>query len=422
MSSLLAMIENDQITFACDTASCNIFFKDNGEREIYRNKDIVRDKVVKIGKDMVFTNGINEMTQFVTTIARGFIDENEHINLNMLSIFLKNNLTNENISNLLRVNTKLAKSIGVGLTVMRYHDGSFEAIQLHTAFEYDLQVVRPENGSLRVSMFGFDCDKIIENSKHIFSKCNKLSDYRSPNLFYQVYQDNYREGVGGYIRVYRFDKAGCTLLEEKKLDEKNLKYYGDTEEKIGTVDNFVTEGNIDAQSGVIAGFDFTSDPVDGGLYYKKDGKYFRISPLSSRNSEGEDNVKYASIDLGTTEADGSIDTNIHLRNDGYARFGKVSTIGSSIRFNDFLRGNEGTETIMYSQNFQINRDGSVNIKSADVPRPLSALKVITDTTGQIMQLDSTTIDNVTSSIAIEYNVDGSISKIGDTLITYQEGN
>lgn len=416
MSSLLTIIEKDKITFACDTASCKVWCKSNEETTFYRNRDEVVDKIIKVGKDVVFVSGTTNITNIIKPLLSTFVDADNHINLNMLSMFLKNNLTEKFISEAFKVSTDTAKEMGLGLTVLRQHGDTFEAIQLHNAYEYDLQVVRPERGSLRVAMFGFDCEEIIESSKPIFSKCRKHSDYRSPDLFYQVYQNNYRECVGGCIRVYRFDKTGCTLLDERKLIENNLKYEDDLKTELPAFDILMV-----ATSGVIAGLEIVpEDPTthDGGFLYD-DGinKYIRISPYSSRDGLGGFDENYGAIDLGSYSDEGVSKTLIHLRSDGYARFGLVSESGASIRFNDYLRGEKGTDTVLYSQNFQINRDGTVNIKSNDVTKPISQMAV-TETNGLISQLDITYNDSTTATLGVEYNASGKVSKIGDTIISY----
>ena len=184
------------------------------------------------------------------------------------------------------------------------------------------------------------------------------------------------------------------------------------------------KGHIDALTGTIAGFDFTDDSIKGGLYYNDNGKFFRISPLSSFSGDGEggSNPNYATIDLGTVEPGGQINTNIHLRNDGYARFGLVREGGYSVRLNDYLRylstgGETGTDTIFYSQNFRINTDGTVNIKSDDIAKALKSINV-TKSSGQISKLDITFEDNSSASLNVEYNAGGDITKVGDTVINY----
>lgn len=177
------------------------------------------------------------------------------------------------------------------------------------------------------------------------------------------------------------------------------------------------DGSFKAVAGEIAGFDVVPEDEDGngGLIFDEDnGKFIRISPYSSMDGQGGYNTEFGAIDLGLA-SDGQ-NTLVHLRSDGYARFGLVSEGGVSVRFNDFLRPN-GTDTILYSQNFRINRDGTVKINSDDITKPLKSINV-TKSNGQISKLDVTFDDNSSASLNVEYNADGDITKVGDITITY----
>lgn len=177
------------------------------------------------------------------------------------------------------------------------------------------------------------------------------------------------------------------------------------------------DGSFKAVAGEIAGFDVVPEDEDGngGLIFDEDnGKFIRISPYSSMDGQGGYNTEFGAIDLGLA-SDGQ-NTLVHLRSDGYARFGLVSEGGVSVRFNDFLRPN-GTDTILYSQNFRINRDGTVKINSDDIAKSLKSINV-TKSNGQISKLDVTFDDNSSASLNVEYNADGDITKVGDTSINY----
>lgn len=145
---------------------------------------------------------------------------------------------------------------------------------------------------------------------------------------------------------------------------------------------FLTSTHIEATTGEIAGFFFSNEDVYGGLIYNnpENGKYIRFSPYSSHTGGGEYNTNYGALDLGMVNDDGAINTLIHLRSDGYARFGLVSQNGVSVRFNDFLRydasgGEIGTETVLYTQNFQVYKDGTVHINSPDIPKALTGITI-----------------------------------------------
>lgn len=194
---------------------------------------------------------------------------------------------------------------------------------------------------------------------------------------------------------------------------------------ITTIDGgYLTSTHIEATTGEIAGFFFSNEEVYGGLIYNnpENGKYIRFSPYSSHMGGGEYNTDYGALDLGMVNDDGDINTLIHLRSDGYARFGLVSSSGTSVRFNDFLRHDAGvagaTDTIFYSQNFQINRDGTVDINSDDIVKAIKSIDVSKVADGKISTLDITFDDNSSASLNVEYNVDGDITKVGGTSINY----
>lgn len=185
----------------------------------------------------------------------------------------------------------------------------------------------------------------------------------------------------------------------------------------------VFNGHVFADTGEIAGFEFTKDEETGGFYYKGDGKFFRISPLSSYTGKGGNNTKYASIDLGTIDEDGNILTNIHLRSDGYARFGH-SLDGNtySVRINDYLRyreteGEEGSDTIFYSQNFKIYTDGTISINSPDISKRADKIKPITNSDGYIIGM-ILTFGELETPVEMQFNAQGKCIKLAETTIEW----
>ena len=148
---------------------------------------------------------------------------------------------------------------------------------------------------------------------------------------------------------------------------------------------YLTSTHIEATTGEIAGFDFTLEDSlthDGGFIYNNPtlGKYMRISPFSSHRGDGTFNEAYGAIDLGMAE-DGK-NTIVHLRSDGYARFGFAEDTGASVRLNDFIRYDKGvsgaTNTLLYTPNLKILKDGTV-VDNRLAPEPLKGL-VVTDNT------------------------------------------
>lgn len=100
------------------------------------------------------------------------------------------------------------------------------------------------------------------------------------------------------------------------------------------------DGSFEGTAGKIAGFLVATEDEtthDGGLIYNHPafGKFIRISPYSRMDGAGGFDDEYGSIDLGLS--DDGFNSLIHLRSDGYARFGPISEGGVSIRFNDFIR-------------------------------------------------------------------------------------
>ena len=224
--------------------------------------------------------------------------------------------------------------------------------------------------------------------------------------------------------VLKVDKDGNVGLFELSSEEDGTQVLikADNIELEGLITanggfRILLDGSFKAVAGEIAGFDVVPEDEDGngGLIFDEDnGKFIRISPYSSMDGQGGYNTEFGAIDLGLA-SDGQ-NTLVHLRSDGYARFGLVSEGGVSVRFNDFLRPN-GTDTILYSQNFRINRDGTVKINSDDIAKPLKSINV-TKSNGQISKLDVTFDDNSSASLNVEYNADGDITKVGDTSINY----
>lgn len=184
------------------------------------------------------------------------------------------------------------------------------------------------------------------------------------------------------------------------------------------------DGSFEATAGKIAGFVVTPEDIDthdGGFVYDNPelGKFIRFSPFSSMDGAGGFNPSYGALDLGLSD-DGE-NTIIHMRSDGYARFGlKEETGTAAIRINDFLRYDQGvpgaTDTIFYSPNFKINRDGTV--EGGGSSKAISNIAATKDTNGNITSMAVTYTDNTSDTVAITYNTDGDISKIGDTIITY----
>ena len=106
-------------------------------------------------------------------------------------------------------------------------------------------------------------------------------------------------------------------------------------------------GSITASSGSISGFNIYQNELEAGT----GDKYIRISPVRSLDGTGGYNYSYASVDLGKY----GNDTRVHLRSDGYCRFGLNSENGA-VRFNYTVGG---VRYPFYSTGFRTDTDGTV---------------------------------------------------------------
>lgn len=219
-----------------------------------------------------------------------------------------------------------------------------------------------------------------------------------------------------------FIKADNIKLEGLVTANKNFKILEDG--SIEAIDGKF-KGIIEALSGEIAGFEFTTDPITGGLYFNDGEKFFRISPNSAFTGEGGHDTRYATIDLGEI-INGKPVTNIHWRSDGYGRVGHTSEDDFSIQFNAYKRyqdtnGEEGSETILWSKYFWIDLLGIPHIKnSPDIEKGVINIDAKKNENEQISTVELTFSDFTTTDLAITYNATGDITKIGDTTINYTE--
>lgn len=147
---------------------------------------------------------------------------------------------------------------------------------------------------------------------------------------------------------------------------------------------------LKAKAAEIAGFDIVQENEvthNGGIIYDRPalGKFIRFSPFSSMDGQGGYNEDYGALDLGIS--DDRMDTLIHLRSDGYARFGLKDQNGVSLRLNDFLRHAAGvpgaTDTLLYTPNFQIYRDGTIGGGENNTERIESGTYLINATSIQV---------------------------------------
>lgn len=162
--------------------------------------------------------------------------------------------------------------------------------------------------------------------------------------------------INGTIQQFYLDANGDFTSAGKIVGGSiniNNKFIVDSDGVLNCTGAKVT-GEILATKGTIAGFSFTDDSTTGSFTAGSGNKYIRISPISFLNS-GNYDTTYGAIDLGlTTNGEESL---IHLRSNGYARFGSSQYLGN-IKFN-YSSG--GTQYTLYSSNFRIEAEtGYVN--------------------------------------------------------------
>lgn len=109
-------------------------------------------------------------------------------------------------------------------------------------------------------------------------------------------------------------------------------------------------GKITATSGEIGGFSIDTTQLVSGT----GDRFMRISPYSTTPGTNNYSTLYGAIDLGIT-SDG-LDTLIHLRSDGYARFG-LNSLAGSVKFN-YDSGSK--QYALYTSNFRIEKNGFVS--------------------------------------------------------------
>jgi hypothetical protein len=211
MSSLMIIQEHDRLTFAVDTANC-VGLR-NGEKYRVRDKKIL--KIHKAGTDMVFIAGLTECTTQVRDNLNKFI-RNKHINSELLMQYLKKNYPKEKCK---------WTDIGIhdiGVTVLSVINGTSTVTSFSQLNDYKPDIKKGIKGSVALWADGFDCNRLYKKALKYIKEHN--NNYLNPEMFITVYQNNYSEAVGGYIKVYSMDSNGCALLKESQLEERNLKY------------------------------------------------------------------------------------------------------------------------------------------------------------------------------------------------------
>jgi len=205
--------EHDFITFGVDTANC--WGNKNMEKFRYYNKKT--QKVNKFGLDMVFLSGMDECIDHMKQVLPKLINKKNRINIEELKQYLKKVYPKEK--------SKWAdyELNDIGITIMSIVNNESIIYSFSQTNDYEPFINKTPKNQVNLFVEGFDNTRIHEYAMKYVKGLNKAL-YRSYETFYTVYQNNYSEGVGGYIQVYSMDFDGCNLIKESKLQEKNLKY------------------------------------------------------------------------------------------------------------------------------------------------------------------------------------------------------
>jgi hypothetical protein len=212
MSSLMIIQEYDRLTFASDTAHC-----EGNERELYRCYGDKVNKVQKVGKDMVFISGMTECIEPTRRDIGLFINKTKHINVELLRQYLNRNYPREKCK---------YSSLGlndIGVTVLSVINGRSIVYDLNQTLDYNPMISLGELEKMKLWVVGFNNSLIHKNAQSYLSSIAN-NQYRQIETFYNVYQKSYSEGVGGYIQVYEMDNENCNFIQERNLNERNLKY------------------------------------------------------------------------------------------------------------------------------------------------------------------------------------------------------
>jgi hypothetical protein len=210
--------EQRQIIFAVDSAHskvvCNMKTK---EKKIsrYLNDDV--DKIHFIGKDIAFVSGANYVIDPVIEKLNDFLDSKKRIYTEELKKYLLENYPYS------KCPIKEYGLSDIGITILRVMNNEAIMIKMDQCNDFEPVISKAKQGEIKLSVDGFDNQRIYENGSKFL---NRLSNFgwRSPEALITIYQNNYSEGVGGLIKVYKLDWSGCNLIKSQKLEEKNLNY------------------------------------------------------------------------------------------------------------------------------------------------------------------------------------------------------
>ncbi|MDF2544250.1 MAG: hypothetical protein K0S47_3968 [Herbinix sp.] len=394
MSSLTVIAEQRRLTFACDTAHSQVICdsKNLGKSDIFRFKDEVVEKIHQVGKDMVFIAGESGATDDVRNKINDFLNNKKHINIELLKQYAFKTYPYSECQ---------VKAYGfsyLGITILQVINNQSIIIQLDQCKDFEPVITEPKTGEIKLLVDGFDNKRIYANAMPFFQKLQNYG-FRQPEAFCTLYQNNYSEGVGGYIRVYKMDWEGTSLLKDYKLDEKDLKYVNFNEEGKAWVDkdkmNFTShlqgasgtfQGTVQAgrvEGGVIEGAVMNASTINGTVINGSTiygGEIYGGSITSEAGGIDygtvtiDDGAVISSFDNGgdhieLTMGGVSFDVGIHLA-DGRTAYSNLQHSGvrtgiTGGNYAEYLRTgiNLGTPS---TYNFTVDPSGNVSCKTLNI--------------------------------------------------------
>jgi hypothetical protein len=333
--------EHDKFTFAVDTARCW------GDKDLvkYRIHNEKAQKIHKVGKDMVFISGMTECIEQCIGDIHLFINKKNHVNTELLKQYLKKEFSPEKS----KYKGTGLNDIGVTVFSVINNESIIHCFEQTNNFENIKYVVKPNEIKLLVT--GFDSEKIYNYAFKYIRGLRNVADYRSPDTFIHVYQNNYSEGVGGYIQVYSMDSDGCNMIIEHRLKEEGLRYvtYVSNSNKLTTQEKDLSfTSNITAGTmigGTISGTDISGVNITGGTISGStiNGVTVNGSVINSSSTYGS--LKIEGAYIRGRNASGDIKLDIDVGGNILCGNVQCSTVNGK---EPITRGNIGEQSVAYA--------------------------------------------------------------------------
>lgn len=212
MSSITISMGKNYYVFGVDSA-LSYYHND----KLYRvpNKNV--EKICMIGADLCFFSGANPQLEYAKKKTKQILDDNNHIKIYELQKYFKETFPNSN-------NPRAKKRESqVGITILSIVNGKTHTIGMKQCYnDYEIKEVESPEEGITVSVDGFKNEEISQQFEQYFSRDRNIFN---PQNYFDLYQDNYSEGIGGEISVYLFSEYGLALIEKRKLNESGLRYF-----------------------------------------------------------------------------------------------------------------------------------------------------------------------------------------------------